>query len=213
MSGFLLRHVKLAHPQLSSMLQHQCRADASSVTSTSGNVIQHSPVVLDNTKPPPPLDADRMRMHPRIGNREIVGYGLKGRPEYFDLVMFPCPSIRWEADTPQIAQLRNKEKSDWKQLSVEEKKQLYRASFRQTFEEFTAPTGLWKWAFGWTLISLASFVLVYDGWRRICYRFDGPDSRSDEKLTRQLQYHIAARQGPMTGLSSQWDYETGTWKK
>ena len=194
MSGFLLRHVKLAHPQLSSMLQHQCRAEASSVTSTSGNVIQHSPVVLDNTKPPPPLDADRMRMHPRIGNREIVGYGLKGRPEYFDLVMFPCPSIRWEADTPQIAQLRNKEKSDWKQLSVEEKKQceclvrsslshalllvtplVYRAGFRQTFEEFTAPTGLWKWAFGWTLISLASFVLVYDGWRRICtYRWTRP---------------------------------------
>ena len=42
------------------------------------------------------------------------------------------------------------------------------------------------------------------------YRFDGPDSRSDEKLKRQLQYHIAARQGPMTGLSSQWDYETGS---
>jgi phage shock protein PspC (stress-responsive transcriptional regulator) len=32
---------------------------------------------------------------------------------------------------------------------------------------------------------------------------------NDEKLTRQLQYHIAARQGPMTGLASKWDYETG----
>jgi len=41
------------------------------------------------------------------------------------------------------------------------------------------------------------------------YRFDKPDSMNDEKLKKQLQYHIAARQGPMTGLSSKWDYETG----
>jgi hypothetical protein len=32
---------------------------------------------------------------------------------------------------------------------------------------------------------------------------------NDEKLKRQLEYHIAARQGPMTGLASKWDYETG----
>jgi hypothetical protein len=48
---------------------------------------------------------------------------------------------------------------------------VYRASFRQTFEEFTAPTGIWKYAVGWTLISLAGLVLVYDGWRRICMCF------------------------------------------
>jgi len=36
---------------------------------------------------------------------------------------------------------------------------------------------------------------------------------TDEKLKKQLQFHIAARQGPMTGLGSKWDYETGTWKK
>jgi hypothetical protein len=32
---------------------------------------------------------------------------------------------------------------------------------------------------------------------------------TDEKLKKRLQYHIAARQGPMTGLASKWDYETG----
>jgi len=214
MNTFLLRHVKLTHPQVASMLQYQCRAEAStSSSSSSSNVVQNNPIVLDNTKPPPPLDPDRMRMHPRIGNREIVGYGLKGKPEYFDTVMFPCPSIRWEVDTPEIAALRKKEQGDWKQLSVEEKRKLYRSSFRQTFEEFTAPSGLWKWAVGWTLIALAGFTLAYDGWRRICYNFDKPDSMTDEKLKKQLQFHIAARQGPMTGLGSKWDYETGTWKK
>jgi hypothetical protein len=111
------------------MIPNNFRVNASSSvspassSSPTGSVIQHHPIVLDNTKPPPPLDADRMRMHPRIGNRQIVGYGLKGKPEYFDLVMFPCPSIRWEADTPEIAELRKKEQADWKQLSVDDKKQ------------------------------------------------------------------------------------------
>jgi hypothetical protein len=86
MSGFLLRHVKLTQPQVALMLQHQCRAEAS--TSSSATITQNGPVVLDNRKPPPSLDADRMRMHPRIGNREIVGYGLKGKPEYFDMLMY-----------------------------------------------------------------------------------------------------------------------------
>ena len=118
MSSFLLRNVKLTQPQVASMLQYQCRAERFIIIIINKTVVQNGPVVLDNRKPPPPLDADRMRMHPRIGNREIVGYGLKGKPEYFDTVMFPCPSIRWEADTPEIAELRKKEKGDWKQLSV-----------------------------------------------------------------------------------------------
>ena len=127
MNSLLLRNVRVPPSPVASLLQYQCRANASTATtpasSSSGSVVQSTPIVLDNRKPAPPLDADRMRMHPRIGNREIVGYGLKGKPEYFDLVMFPCPSIRWEADTPEIAALRKKEKGDWKQLSVNEKKQ------------------------------------------------------------------------------------------
>lgn len=183
MSVVLFRNIKLTSAQLAAI--QQLRANASS--SSAGSIVQQGSIVLDNTKPPPALSAERVRTHPKIGNREIVGYGLKGKPEYFDLVMFPCPSIRWEADTPQIAALRNKEKADWKQLTVDEKKKrsfcrerktsnhlplfqslVYRASFRQTFEEFTAPTGQWKSAIGWLLISLSGLVLAYDVWRRVC---------------------------------------------
>ena len=49
---------------------------------------------------------------------------------------------------------------------------VYRASFRQTFEEFTAPSGIWKWAIGWTLLAVSGLTLAYDGWRRICMDFD-----------------------------------------
>lgn len=47
--------------------------------------------------------------------------------------------------------MREKEKGDWNQLTLEEKKALYRASFRQTFAEFKAPTGKWKSILGWAL--------------------------------------------------------------
>ena len=94
MNNISLRNVKLTNLQLvASMLQYQCQINAS--TSSSNNkLVQNNQIVLDTRKPPPPLDPDRMRMYPKIGNREIVGYGIKGKAEYFDSVMFPCPSIR-----------------------------------------------------------------------------------------------------------------------
>lgn len=57
--------------------------------------------------------------------------------------------------------LREKEKGDWKKLSIEEKKTLYRASFRQTFSEIEAPTGEWKGILGLSFIMLSSGVWLY----------------------------------------------------
>lgn len=44
---------------------------------------------------------------------------------------------------------------------------------------------------------------------KLGYGFDKPDSMSDAKLKKQMEFHIAARQGPVSGLSHKWDYETG----
>jgi cytochrome c oxidase subunit 4 len=40
--------------------------------------------------------------------------------------------------------IRQKEEGDWKLLSNDEKKLLYRYSFRQTLAEFESPKGYWK---------------------------------------------------------------------
>lgn len=48
--------------------------------------------------------------------------------------------------------MKEKEKGDWKNLTLDEKKLLYRASFRLTFAEITAPTGRWKSHFGWAML-------------------------------------------------------------
>ena len=56
------------------------------------------------------------------GNREIVGPGINGTPDYVDIATFPLPAVRFREDTPEILALREKEKLDWKTLTVEEKK-------------------------------------------------------------------------------------------
>lgn len=57
-----------------------------------------------------------------IGKREIVGFGINGQPQYFDFEDVPAPSIRWAEETAEIAAIRNKEKGEWKNLTIDEKK-------------------------------------------------------------------------------------------
>lgn len=90
-----------------------------------------------------------------IGNREQVGYGWCGQPWYEDTALFPFPAIRYKEPTPEIKALREKEKGDWKELTIEEKKCLYRASFCQTYSEFQATTGAWKTIVGGALILIS----------------------------------------------------------
>jgi cytochrome c oxidase subunit 4 len=60
--------------------------------------------------------------HPRIGKREIVGFGANGQPQYFDSASLPLPSVRWSEDTAEVQKLREKARGDRGLLSVEEKK-------------------------------------------------------------------------------------------
>ena len=63
--------------------------------------------------------------------------------------------------------LREKEKGDWKKLTIEEKKALYRHTFCQTFAEFDAPDPEWKWIVGWTLIGVSISWAMYLGFSAI----------------------------------------------
>ena len=57
--------------------------------------------------------------------------------------------------------LREKEKGDWKKLTIEEKKTLYRASFCQTYSEMHAATGHWKIYISGLLIAFSSACWIY----------------------------------------------------
>lgn len=56
------------------------------------------------------------------GNRDIVAYGWNGVPEYMDRPEFPCPPVRFGENSKEVLALREKEKGDWKSLSLDEKK-------------------------------------------------------------------------------------------
>lgn len=57
-----------------------------------------------------------------IGKREVVGFGFNGSYTYFDTTDMPYPAIRFREESDEMKRLREKEKNDWKQLTLEEKK-------------------------------------------------------------------------------------------
>jgi len=149
----------------------------------------------------------------KIGSREVVGWGINGQYSYIDHVACPMPAIRWRETTPEIQALKDKEKGDWKKLSNEDKKALYRASFCQTYSEMRAPTGQWKSMLGCTLgfISLSFWVYL---WEKVYVYPPMPDTITNmEKKQAQLRRMIDMRVDPIDGLTSKWDYENNRWKK
>lgn len=70
--------------------------------------------------------------------------------------------------------MREKEKGDWKKLTLEEKKILYRASFCQTLVEVDAPTGEWKAIIGWVMVWISIAIFSFVGvrkFRKYCHYF------------------------------------------
>ncbi|KAL3287636.1 hypothetical protein HHI36_002105 [Cryptolaemus montrouzieri] len=147
-----------------------------------------------------------------IGKREVVAYGINGNPVYFDRTDYPLPAIRWKEPTPDILALRQKEQGDWKNLSIEEKKALYRASFCQTFAEFKASSPEWKSIVGIALIFVSFGIWLYYGLVAFVYP-PLPDSFKEENRRAQLRRLLDLQTNPIQGISSKWDYEKNQWKK
>merc|ERR1712137_1389756 len=145
-----------------------------------------------------------------IGNREIVGFGMNGQPNYLDRVDFPMPAIRYKEMTPDIQVLKNKETGDWSKLTIEEKKALYRASFCQTFTEMSTlrRVEIYLWIEScWNISSLLDLLLDED-----IRLWPSPSTFTKEKQEAQLKRMIDMQMNPIEGLASKWDYEKGQWK-
>lgn len=162
--------------------------------------------------------AGREYTHPKIGDREIVGWGATGGENYFDRSDYPYPAIRWkEPNAAGVPALRNKELGDWKALTMEEKKGLYRASFCQTFVEFeicssVLKTGVWKMWIGGVCIGLATSLLMWFFCKCKVYN-PLPSSFSYQGRLDRLKFSIALRKDPVQGIASKWDYEKDQWKE
>ncbi|XP_015789270.1 cytochrome c oxidase subunit 4 isoform 2, mitochondrial [Tetranychus urticae] len=147
-----------------------------------------------------------------IGNREIVGFGNDGQPFYFDRLNKPFPAIRFKEDTSEMLALKEKEKGDWKLLSNEEKKQLYRHSYCRTYAELTAPTGNWKQVIAGILGIMSITLLVVAAERTYIYP-PLPESMNPENTKRFMKFALFNRIDEFDGYASKWDYEKNCWKK
>jgi cytochrome c oxidase subunit 4 len=105
-----------------------------------------------------------------------------------------------------------KEQGDWKNLSLADKKALYRASFRQTYAEFEAPTGEWKSIVGQILIAFSVTGLAFTLIKHYVLP-PLPHTITQEWQEKQLEKMIRQRQGAVEGIASHWDYEKNDWKK
>ena len=124
---------------------------------------------------------------------------MNSEPIYIDTTDFPMPAIRYKEVTPDIQALKEKEKGDWKKLSIQDKKALYRASFRQTFAEMEAPSGDWKSVIGMSLvgISLSMWLFV---WTKHYVYAPLPESLSEENQLAQLERMKLLDMQPISGI-------------
>lgn len=58
----------------------------------------------------------------KIGTREVVGFGINGSYSYADRMDFPYPAIRFKEVKGDLIPIKEKEKGDWKKLTIDEKK-------------------------------------------------------------------------------------------
>jgi len=139
---------------------------------------------------------------------------MNGEYEYYDRKDYLFPAIRYSEPCNESIALHEKEKGDWSKLTIEEKKALYRHSFRHTFEEISAPDGNWKLYLSSMLISVGLAFWMWWGIQTFVHGKKGPiPSHSDEYMKEQLYLMLMLHNNPVQGVASKWDYEKGEWKK
>ncbi|XP_050294197.1 cytochrome c oxidase subunit 4 isoform 1, mitochondrial-like [Anthonomus grandis grandis] len=147
----------------------------------------------------------------RIGTRDWVGHGCNSLPIYADQMAFPFPAIRWKETTPELQGLYEKSKGDWRLLTKEEKKTLYRANFCQTFAEMKALNGDFAEPMGHALLLCSAGMLIFIYLQLFVYE-ELPESFSPSSQRAQLRRQIDLHMNPVRGLSSYWDYDKMDWK-
>ncbi|EDW53897.1 cytochrome c oxidase subunit 4 isoform 1, mitochondrial [Drosophila sechellia] len=146
-----------------------------------------------------------------VADRQVVGHGINGRPIYFDSPDCPFPAIRYREVTPELCALCEKELDDWKKLSLDEKKQLYRYSFCQTYAEFQHFTPEWKLCLGVALWLVSIGIAISISMKTVIYG-KLPETFNEERQSAQLRRIIQLQMNPITGIASQWCYRENKWK-
>ncbi|NXT68288.1 COX41 oxidase, partial [Chaetops frenatus] len=151
-----------------------------------------------------------LRAHGHGGVVKAEDYTL---PAYVDRRDVPLPEVAFVRDlSAQQKALKEKEKAAWSQLSVDEKVELYRIKFNETYAEMNKGTNEWKTILGGVLLFLG-FTGVILIWQKHFMYGPIPHTFSEEWVSAQTKRMLDMRVNPVEGISAQWDFDKNDWKK
>ncbi|KFW72959.1 hypothetical protein AS28_04090, partial [Pygoscelis adeliae] len=134
-------------------------------------------------------------------------------PAYVDRRDVPLPEVAFVRDlSAQQKALKEKEKASWTALSVDEKVELYRIKFNESYAEMNRGSNEWKTVLGGVLFFLGVTGLILI-WQKHYMYGPVPHTFSEEWLSMQTKRMLDMRINPVEGISSQWDFEKNEWKK
>ncbi|XP_038004324.1 cytochrome c oxidase subunit 4 isoform 1, mitochondrial isoform X1 [Motacilla alba alba] len=151
-----------------------------------------------------------LRAHGHAGVVKAEDYTL---PVYVDRRDVPLPEVAFVRDlSAQQRALKEKEKASWSALSVDEKVELYRIKFNETYAEMKKGTNEWKTILGGVLffLGVTGIILI---WQKNFMYGPVPHTFSDEWLSAQTKRMLDMRVNPVQGITAQWDFDKNEWKK
>lgn len=134
-------------------------------------------------------------------------------PAYVDRRDYPLPDVAHVTmlSASQKA-LKEKEKADWSSLSRDEKVQLYRIQFNESFAEMNRGTNEWK-----TVVGLAMFFIGFTAlvliWEKSYVYGPIPHTFDRDWVAMQTKRMLDMKANPIQGFSAKWDYDKDEWKK
>ncbi|XP_004704576.1 cytochrome c oxidase subunit 4 isoform 1, mitochondrial [Echinops telfairi] len=134
-------------------------------------------------------------------------------PSYSDQRGYPLPDVAHvQSLSAQQKALKEKEKAAWNTLSVDEKVELYRIKFNESFAEMNRGTNEWKTVVGVTMFFIGFTALIVMWEKRYMYG-PIPHTFEEEWVAKQTKRMLDMKVSPIQGFSAKWDYDKNEWKK
>ena len=133
--------------------------------------------------------------------------------EFYESLTSPLPGkpriIQYEGE---LKALKEKEKGSWKNLSKEERMDLYNMYFGMTMAEMSRGDDEWKSAVGLTLVICSFSLLLSWAMQEFCLAPPAPSALDSEVIAATIKQELQFHGGPISGYASMWDYENNRWK-
>ena len=134
--------------------------------------------------------------------------------EFFESFTAPLPAIpRTIGFEGELKALKEKEKGPWKNLSQEERMDLYNLYFSMSMADMSRSTDEWKSVIGMLCVLVSFGMLLQIVFRQFILPPCAPSTLDPECMKASIKQQLQLHHGPVNGYASMWDYENNCWKK